>query len=372
MQISLTPRTITAPVSIFMDTLRVLAAITVFYGHAYAQWFTTIGYDYGAFDWGHVSVVVFFALSGYVIAHTTKGNNRGPSLYAQSRLSRLSSVVIPTLIVTALIEISIKLLNPDFAMHYTRGLTLPRYLMSGLYLNEVWFFSASPPINGPLWSLSFEFWYYVIFGCFFYRTKNWISIALIFITCLIAGPKILAMMPIWILGNLAYRIHNPMKNQAGTWIIVFASFLIAMVIAPILPSYPYNLGSAPLFFAGKFITDFIVGIFVAIALWALPGGYGLPRSADKGNKAMVVLRKFADLTFPLYVLHDPLLILFRSIWATKLYDGLQMAVGMLVVFFACMILGHLMEEKRDRWATLFKNVFSLGGKLFVTGITKKD
>ena len=371
MQISSTPRTISEPVSIYMDTLRILAAITVFYGHAYAQWFTTKGYNYDGIDWGHVSVVVFFALSGYVIAHTTTGNNRGPSLYAQSRLSRLSSVVIPTLLVTALIEILVKFLDPALLMHYTRGLSWPRYLLSGLYLNEIWFFSASPPINGPLWSLSFEFWYYVIFGCFFYRTKNWISIAVIIVACLIAGPKILAMMPIWILGNLAYRIQNSIKSKTTTWTIVFISFSIAIVMAVTLPSLPFHLGRPPLFFAGQFITDFIVGIFMAISLWALPAGYGKPRPAVSANKAMVFLRKFADLTFPLYVLHDPLLVLFRSIWKTKLFDGFQMGIGIISVFIACIILGYLMEEKRDKWVALFKSIFSKGEKILVPTSTNK-
>ncbi|HEY0177988.1 MAG TPA: acyltransferase, partial [Pedobacter sp.] len=308
--------------------------------------------------------VVFFALSGYVIAHTTTGNNRGPSQYAQSRLSRLYSVVLPTLLVTAIIEISVRFLDPGLMSHYIRGISWPRYILSGLYLNEIWFFSASPPINGPLWSLSFEFWYYVIFGLFFYRAKSWLYLVALLIACLIAGPKILAMMPIWILGNLAYRVYNPIKRGSLAWIIVFGSLFIAILLAIFLPSYPFKLGSAPLFFAGQFITDFIIGVFIALALWALPG-FKNSTLKTENNRAMSFFRKFADLTFPLYVLHDPLLVLFRSIWKTKLHDDLQMWTAMVVVFIVSMALGSLMEENRYKWGRIFKEMFSMGEKMIV-------
>lgn len=355
-------RTISGYTSIFLDSLRILAALTVFFGHAYAQWNTEASYS--RIDWGHVSVVVFFALSGYVIAHTTTGNNRGPSVYAQTRLSRLYSVVLPTLLVTAAVEIAVRYLDPALALHYTRGASVPRYILSGLFLNEIWFFSASPPINGPLWSLSYEFWYYVIFGLFFYRSQKWIAIVWLLFACMVAGPKILVMMPIWLLGNLAYRIHNPIKRKSVLWLLVLIGISLAMVLACVLPSFPFQLGTAPFFFAAQFLTDFAIGIFIALALWALPGYHHIAVQ-DKGNKIIKFVRKFADLTFPLYVLHEPLLVLFRSVSKTKLHDSFQMSVAIILVLVTSLILGHFMEENRYKWIEIFKRIFSRGEAMFL-------
>jgi peptidoglycan/LPS O-acetylase OafA/YrhL len=354
---SKTPKTISGSSSIFMDSLRIIAAVTVFFGHAYAQWFTTVGYNYNGIDWGHVAVVIFFALSGYVIAYTTTSNNRGLLQYTQARLSRLYSVVIPALIITAVVEIIVKFSDPELLTHYTRGMSLPRYIISGLFLNEVWFLSASPPINGPLWSLSYEFWYYVIFGLFFFSAKGWKAKLLPLLACVIAGPKILLMMPIWLLGNLAYRMHNPVKSKSLAWLLITLFMGTAIVMVYVLPSMPLRLGGAPLFYAGQFITDFIIGIFIAAALWMLPQ-YNTKPAAK--SAAINFVRKLADLTFPLYVLHDPLLVLIRAFWKTKLFDSVQMWTAIVIVFIVCVLIGTLMENTRKHWISFFKKALFKG------------
>lgn len=341
--------------SLFLDCLRIIASFVVFWGHAYDQWHTKIGYDYNRIDWGHSAVIVFFVLSGYVIAHTTTRNNRGPKQYAQARLSKLYSVVLPALIITALVECTVRMLDPSLAQHYIRNASWLRYVLTSFFLNEVWFFSAAPPINGPLWSLSFEFWYYVVFGLFLYcKSKRlWLFPLL---ACLIAGPKILLMMPIWLMGNMAYRLENPLKHKNSSWILVSAALCLAVILVPVLPSYPARLGAAPLFFAGQFITDYAIGLFIALALWLLPE----TKEATEGNdsKAAKRFRQFADLTFPLYVLHEPFLVLFRAIWPARLADEAQMWMAIVLVFMACMSIGHIMELNRYKWISLFKRLLA--------------
>lgn len=87
--------------SLYLDTLRFLAALAVFVSHlAYAR-FTN-----GNLQWirdinlGSDAVVVFFVLSGYVIAYTTFARDRGRAAYAEARIARLYSVVIPALLLT--------------------------------------------------------------------------------------------------------------------------------------------------------------------------------------------------------------------------------------------------------------------------------
>lgn len=60
-------------------------------------------------------------------------------------------------------------------------------------MNEFWMFNSAPRINGVLWSVSFEFFFYFIFAvCFF--TKGVVKKVLFTVmACLFAGPKILLM-----------------------------------------------------------------------------------------------------------------------------------------------------------------------------------
>ncbi len=356
MKVESSHKTIAGWTSIFMDCLRIVAALMVFIGHAYAQWYSKLGYNYGAIDWGHVAVVVFFALSGYVIAYTTTVNNRGPINYAQARLSRLYSVVLPAVIITFLIELIISS-DAELAAHFTRGHSWPRYVVSALFINEVWFFSASPLLNGPLWSLCFEFWYYFIFGLYLFKSKKVGGWLLPLLACVIAGPKILVMMPIWIMGNIAYRAKCPIKNRRISWMLIAVFIMLIYILVIFLPGLPSHLGKAPLFFASQFITDNIIGIVVATILWLLPT-YQVQQ--NKKSKLVEVVRKLADLTFPLYVLHDPFLVLFRWFSKTRYYDGMQMCLGILFALMMSLFFGYIMERNRYRWIGLFKNIFSKG------------
>ena len=87
--------------SLYLDALRFLAALVVFASHMGYYRFT-----HGNMQWirdlnlGSDAVVVFFVLSGFVIAYTTLTKDRGPTAYAEARFARLYSVVIPALIFT--------------------------------------------------------------------------------------------------------------------------------------------------------------------------------------------------------------------------------------------------------------------------------
>ena len=117
----------------------------------------------------HAAVVVFFVISGYVIAFTAARRDAGPRHYAVARLSRLYSVLLPALLITAVIEMVGVASNPAVAARYVHAYSWARYGLSAVFGNESGWWSAAPPINSPLWSLSYEFWYYTLFGLWMYR-----------------------------------------------------------------------------------------------------------------------------------------------------------------------------------------------------------
>ena len=350
----LQPRIISGGASILLDSMRLGASLTVVFGHALYMWYPNLmptRYDSG--NAPHAAVVVFFALSGYVIAHTTTSNNRGPRHYAQARLSRLYSILLPALAFTALAEFVLLRLAPELAVEFTRGTSWPRYFITGGFLNELWFQSAAPPINGPLWSLSFEFWYYIIFGLWFYRRSGRAGLLLPIGACLIAGPKIILMLPIWLAGVVAYRLPRPQLRASQAWLLAVAGLLGAAIAVEYLPPFPFGIGDAPLFYAGQFLTDWVVGLFVAGALWILP----TPAVPTVSTRLVNWIRLLADLTFPIYVLHQPALILWRAIFGQRLNDPAQLLVALTSVLAVVVVLSLLLERQRPAWTRFFKWLF---------------
>jgi peptidoglycan/LPS O-acetylase OafA/YrhL len=345
-----TARLINGPASILLDCLRLGAALTVLFIHAFDKWFPTKAYrssDPG--EPSHAAVIIFFVLSGYVIAHTTISNNRGGMQYAQARLSRLSSVVLPAILITLLIQFLVGQINPDLYFN-TRGSSWIRYLLSSLYLNELWLLSAAPPFNGSLWSLSFEFWYYTIFGIWFFRKQGWKSMALVVLACLIAGPKIMLMMPVWLCGYFAYRLPRPAVSRSMAWFSLILLLLCGYMAVKYLPAMPYAIHLKPLYYANQFFTDWIVGVFIGGALWILPNG----NPSHQHTKTELWLRKVADLTFPLYVLHYPLLLLWHAVFGIHYNDVSQLWYALLTTITIAFLAGWFLEQWRQIWSAFFK------------------
>jgi len=339
--------------SVLLDSLRFIAALVVVFHHAEDIWFPSAQNLEGFLGkTGHAAVVLFFVLSGYVISFTTTINNRGPVQYAQARLSRLYSVVIPALLITAVAEFIVHISDASMYQEYSRGQSWIRYLLSAGFLNEIWFFSAAPPINTPLWSLSYEFWYYAIFGFWFFKGPGWKGFLLPLLVCLIAGPKILIMMPVWLAGYAAFRLPKPRVSQSMSWLFVLAGGIAATLAVVFLPSMPFDLGSLPFIFAGQFITDWIVCLFVAFSFWALPLGIKSDRQG-----LIKFARKLGDLTFPVYLLHKPLLVMCRLFFDFKLHNELQQWIAIILVLIVASLIGFFLESKRVLWQNFFKGIF---------------
>lgn len=357
------PKTINGASSFFLDALRLASALVVLFHHAYDQWFPTgLSSSKEINSLGHASVVIFFVLSGFVITHTTISNNRGGLQYCQARLSRLCSIVIPALVITALAESFLKNVDQELSEVYTRGQSIPRYLLSGLFLNEIWFFSAAPPINSPLWSLSYEFWYYVIFGLFIYSPKNWKFIIFPLIACLVAGPKIMLMIPIWICGCVAYILPKISMHKYVAWLLVFAFLVVSILGVFYVRPLPYHVGATPFFYSNQFLSDWIIGLLVSLSLWLLP----LNRNKVSEHKFIVFFRKIADLTFPIYVLHYPLLVVFRALIDYQLYNTSQMWQAFALVLLVCVMLGLVLNYQRFIWSRLFRSMLQSGKHFLLT------
>lgn len=337
-----------------MDALRLSAALNIALTHARAIWFRSKEHDLVPSHLAHGSVVIFFVLSGYVIAYTTGIKKRGVADYAAARFSRLYSVFFPALIFTLIVSLLLFYINPGLLQEYTRDKTAIRYLTSLFFCNEIWFLSAAPLINGVIWSLSYEFWFYTIFGCWLYRfhyKKGWLFLAA---AVLIAGPKILLMLPLWLLGVAAYALPKPSLTTLLRISLIALSIASSVALMLDMPQLPYNMNSSRLYWASSFFSDFIEGLVIAIAFWLLPLS---AKPVVNENTRIKIFRKIADLTFPIYVFHYPCLVLCLSLLNHN-DSHLYMWIGLIITLMVCFFIGMYTEKWHQALKIFFSRLFN--------------
>jgi peptidoglycan/LPS O-acetylase OafA/YrhL len=171
---------------VYLDLARGLAAVAVLVSHARVMtlddWSggSAIALSwYGLTAFGHQSVVIFFVLSGFFISRSIfSAHHRGNwswAHYLTQRLTRLGIVLVPALILTSLLdlwgigsEVAPELYagtsgNPMISFNVLSHLSLPIGLANLFFLQKV----ITEPLgsNVALWSLAYEFWYYILFPC---------------------------------------------------------------------------------------------------------------------------------------------------------------------------------------------------------------
>ena len=87
-----------AALSAWMDLCRVLSAAVVFFGHARALDVTPASVSAHWHRTADDAVIVFFVISGYVIAWSTARAGPGLRKYVEARASRVYSVAVPAVL----------------------------------------------------------------------------------------------------------------------------------------------------------------------------------------------------------------------------------------------------------------------------------
>jgi peptidoglycan/LPS O-acetylase OafA/YrhL len=234
---------VSATTSAFLDFLRIICALVVFSSHCAQHWNDQASAVIRPY--AHHAVVVFFVLSGYVISHATFGRRGiGVEHYAVSRISRLYSVVIPALLLTALLQWVGVNLAPEAYAQASRGADVARYALAAVFMQNAWFLSSAPPTNAPLWSLSYEAWYYAGFGAALFAPSYTRKVMLVGLVCLVAGPNIVLLAPAWLLGVALYAIGQRKRILAmptSLWLMAGMVFMAAAHTA--FSDLPYPIGS---------------------------------------------------------------------------------------------------------------------------------
>ena len=305
------------PFSVYLDLVRFMAALLVYLWHSNQRYL--IESILPASNFGHSAVIVFFVLSGYVIAFVTDTKEATLSTYAASRISRVFSVAVPAIAITLLLDSIGRILYPEI-YDYPYDQFLARIGGSLLMANEVWFVSITSFSNVPYWSICYEWWYYVTFAMvMFLRPK--IGLLAAAVTMLLIGPKVILLAPVWWLGVLLYRWRALRElSLAISWtmvagsivgIVLFHEFGITEIGSKWLEGVIGSDLHRSLTFSKRFVSAYLLGalVFVNFA--------GVRNVVAAGGNALMRIERpvrfLASFTFTLYLLHQPLLLFWSAV-----------------------------------------------------------
>jgi peptidoglycan/LPS O-acetylase OafA/YrhL len=298
----------TAVLSLYLDALRFGAALTVCVSH-----YSTARISGGLFwhfDRGRTAVLVFFVLSGFVIAWVSDTRERTLEEYGLSRVARLYSVIIPAFVVTAVLDGVGKAINPTlYGPEWGHGMahSVIDYALSAVFLGESWTIRVLPGFNVPYWSLNYEAWYYVLFAAaIFLRGRP--RIAAVIVAALLAGPRILFLLPVWLMGVVAWRwrAQLPRRLARPLLIVCLAGFTALEALGGERLFWHPSSGWLPPDFSAY---DFVLGALAALFIIGL-ANVQLPMPRARFER---LVRGLAGTSFGLYLLHYPLLNFFGAV-----------------------------------------------------------
>lgn len=357
--------------SIYLDLIRFLAAFIVMLSHFSFQRFTGDSIIL-LHQFGQVGVIIFFVMSGYVINFVAHTKENDIKTYFISRFSRLYSVVLPVLLLIPIFDFIGQNINLVMYDNYFRNdLYVIRMLSNLVFLQQIWFYGIGYLSNGPLWSLGYEFWYYVLFGLSLF-ISGYKKYFFIFIVALIIGPKILLLLPVWLFGVWIYNFHkNKELNQTISRILFLVSpflFLYCFNFYNEINEYVYSiLGNdikSKLGFSAGFITDYITAFFIGIHILSMKyiNINILNKTLWGGEK---VIKFFANSSFSLYLFHFPLLLFFGAILNHNPNSGIDIFILFSLTFTSCILLAQFTEKKKyvyKKYITFFWEKLEKGTK----------
>lgn len=348
-------------VSLYLDLVRFLAALYVFVAHTKFPRFTN-GWLDEAGRYASDAVMIFFVLSGLVIAHVTRTKERDLRTYAIARLARLWSVALPALLLTLIADSIGRLIYPPIydGPWYEGDRVALRLIANALFQGQSWFANLSPLTNTPYWSLGYEFWYYVLFGAshFLRGPSRWVALAL---CCLLCGPKILLLLPVWLLGVALYRFvqGREMPGYMG-WVLWIGSFVgYGLFQALHLPGYLLwrtaqwlgeNLVLNQLAWSKDFVASYVVALLVAanfVGFWSIHRTFNTPLLRFRHP-----IRFLAGFTFSVYLFHMPLLHFFGALIRHDANSLASQATLFVLTVVGILLLGLVTEHKKavaKRW-----------------------
>ncbi|OWK29950.1 acyltransferase family protein [Sphingomonas mucosissima] len=296
--------------SIHLDLARGAAALMVLTGHA--GQIGLLGDAWPLNDlFQHSAVVVFFVLSGLLIQQSASHPDMTLPRFVRARVARILPAAVFSIIFSTAILILMTWAGLTVLESGGRyGVSVSTIIMPLLFLSER-LNGVGPPLNPPFWSLCYEVWFYLIFGlCVF--TQGRVRVLLVASASMFADAHILLLMPTWLVGvaTALYWERIRFTHPGSMFVLALLGFAVSQWSG--LPhdvvwvASQLGINLTELRFSTFFITDFPGAVCVG---WAL---VALRQLAIDPTRLKPVARRFAGMSFTLYLTHWPLLVLLKS------------------------------------------------------------
>lgn len=343
----------TKPHYAILDGLRGVAAIVVVCFHLFEA-FATSHLDQ-RINHGYLAVDFFFLLSGFVVgfAYDDRWKSMSVKDFLKRRVIRLHPMVVMGAFIGGL-------------MFYTQGcsvwdvskVTLSALLMA-VVLNIFLIPATAPsevrgvgemfPLNGPSWSLFFEYIVNILYAFFLRGLSLKALIGVVFLAgCgltafAIAGPYgdicagftltgmeftagILRVLFSFSAGLLLIRLFKPVRIKGVFWI---CSVLIISLL-----SIPRIGGTEQLWLNGLYDT-ICFALFFPIIVFI--GASGNPEGRFTGN----LCRFLGDISYPLYMVHYPFIYLYYAWVKNEQLSFMKSFPGAALLVIGCIALGYV-------------------------------
>ncbi len=341
----------------FLDGWRGIAAVMVAVGHArylvaanYHEGLSAHPGDYSEvgrlafwlftpFRFGYQWVLFFFILSGFVIhlryAEKLHGESLGPRLRGSSvkfgwrqfvwrRFRRLYPPLLLAIAVTYLLDkagttpgvpgyygsAAMQASLAHFRPVHTLGTLLGNLTFTMRCYTHCW------GSDGPLWSLHFEWWFYMFYPLFFWLCRkkmglDSLAIAVLFALSFLPHPfwarlpfQIFQAMVIWWLGALLAEVYVGRIRLGMGWLAPLVFLLPLMAAISALNKLRLLPGKLPGVAGGVLWTLGFIGLLAACFWWQGRGRRLTP---------LLKLKWVGEMSYTLYVTHFPI-ILFLGGW----------------------------------------------------------
>ena len=355
-----------------LDGLRGVAALLVIFYHI-GEGFATSPIDQHV-NHGYLAVDFFFILSGFVIGYAYDDRWK-TSLTMKSffrrRLIRLHPMVIMGAVLGAVAYCIQGCQRWD-------GTQMPLTMVLIAFLLNLFLLPVVPgtgvdvrgnnemfPLNGPNWSLFFEYIGNILYALFIRKmSTRWLTVLVAaaglglgtFAVCNLSGyghlgvgwsmidwnllGGFLRLMFSFSIGLLMSRIFRPVKIRGAFW--------ICSAITAVLLSLPHIGGGDRLWLNGLYEAVCTIFIFPAL-VWLGASG----KTTDKVTSK--VCRFLGDISYPVYVVHYPLMYLFYAwLWGGEETIPFSQAwpaaaaviIGSIVLAWLCL---KFYDEPLRRW-----------------------
>jgi peptidoglycan/LPS O-acetylase OafA/YrhL len=337
-----------------LATVRGLAAIVVLLSHVVQvhflrftglntplHWISSIASEY--------AVVVFFILSGYLIAHTLEANiKRNGTLrldvYVIARIAR----IYPPFLYSIGVSLTVFFILDVFELP---GRSSPMRLPTDLYASRdfvhlsfheikkaLFMFDGLLEINGPLWSLYIEVKLYILFACalalvtkrsitqkillvmvFYYLAKSGLALNPAFVGCA----------AVWLTGSIAYYV---IQGGGRARLILCGGLIVITAICYLLKRIeisPWIVGR-----------EILITASITLLLFRVKLSTWVPMS-----------RRLSDCSYSLYVTHFPVLLLAQSLLiytnSTSVIAAGMLAILSIAAAASVAFIGGIIEAKKS-------------------------